>query len=65
MDPISPATITAIAMTIRIKPVTDPLRQPKALAPVPRPTRKTREPCDFCRKVREVIIRTVRWPRQP
>jgi hypothetical protein len=47
-----------------IKPVTDPLRQPKALPPVPRPTRKTREHCEFCRKTREVLTRILPWPRR-
>lgn len=40
-----------------IKPVSDPSKQPKALPPVPKPERKTREHCEFCRKVRETIRR--------
>ncbi len=45
-------------MIIR-KPVGDPARQPKAMPFVPKPERKTREPCAFCRKVRSYVQRVL------
>jgi len=49
--------------TVVIKPIGDASRQPKALPAVPRPSRKTRKHCAFCRKVRETFALTQWWRR--
>jgi hypothetical protein len=51
-------------MTTIRKPIGDPSRQPKALEAKPAPERKTREHCEFCRRVRAMARRAFRWPRR-